>query len=194
MVGSKRRRRRRFAPGRVLALLGLLLAAVAVHQALYMLYPYPYRAAVAAAAADNGLDPRLVLAVMRVESRFDPDAVSHDGAVGLMQLTPSTAAWVAGQRRQRTPFREIDLRDPAYNIAAGGWYLAYLRGSFGGRIIPAIAAYNAGRTPVDNWLKTGRWDASHAGAFAIPFPETRVFVQRVLGAYQMYRLLYPNAG
>lgn len=188
------RRRRWVATWRLLVPLFAILAAFLSHQAVYALYPFPYRATVLAVAADNHLDPRVVLAVMRVESKFDPNAVSRDGALGLMQLTPSTAAWVAAQRRLDGPFEVTRLRDPAYNIAAGAWYLAYLRGTFDGRLIPAVAAYNAGRTPVLSWLTTGRWDATNAGAFAIPFPETRVFVQRVVGTYEMYRLLYPRLG
>lgn len=196
MGGSQgvNRRRRWVAPWRLLIPALLALTVLVGHHVLYALYPCPYRPQVLAAAAANGLDPRIVLAVMRVESKFNPDAVSRDGAVGLMQLTPSTAAWVARQRGLRTAFSPSDLRDPDYNIASGTWYLAYLREAFGGRIIPAIAAYNAGRTPVEAWLATGRWNATHAGAFTIPFPETRLFVQRVLGAYEIYRLLYPGLG
>jgi soluble lytic murein transglycosylase len=188
------RRRRRWIPGRTLGLLALLGLAVLAYRAAYALYPCPYRGLVVAAARADGLDPRLVYAVMRVESRFDPNAVSRDGAVGLMQLTPGTAAWVAGRRGAARPVSPQLLRDPAFNIAAGSWYLAYLCASFGGRLPPAVAAYNAGRTPVADWLHAGLWDATLGGAAAIPFPETRVFVQRVLGAYAVYRLLYPAMG
>jgi len=169
----------------------LILGALGAHRAAYALYPFPYRSQVLAAAAQSGLDPRLLLAVMRVESHFQPDAVSRAGAVGLMQLTVPTAIWVAGQRGLPAGAAPGRLRDPAYNLAAGAWYLAYLRGSFGGRLVPAVAAYNAGRTPVQAWLQAGAWNATLAGAAAIPYPETRLFVERVLTAYGIYRLLYP---
>ena len=189
-------RGRRFRPGRaaprLLALLaGLALLYAAWHGA-YALYPFPYRAAVQGAAAAGGIDPRLVLALMRVESKFGAQAVSRDGAIGLMQVTPPTGAWIAAQRGGA--FSPGALRDPAYNIAAGTWYLAYLRGTFDGRITPAIAAYNAGARPVQAWIASGAWDATLSGASSIPYPETRLFVQRVLGTYAVYRLLYPGRG
>ena len=169
----------------------LLLALGLAYRGVYALYGLPYRPEVLGAAASNGVNPLLLVSVMRVESKFDPTAVSRDGAIGLLQLTPATAAWVAGQRGSPVPFRGGDLYDPAYNIAAGAWYLAHLAQAFGGRWAPAVAAYSAGPTPVALWLRTGTWDGSRADADAIPFPETRLFVQRVLGAYAIYRVLYP---
>lgn len=160
---------------------------------LYALYPFPYRGAVLAAARADGVDPRLLLAVMRTESRFQPRAVSRAGAIGLMQLTPETAAWVAERRRLPGPFRPTDLYRPSYNIAAGSWYLAHLQAAFAGRAAAAVAAYNAGGTPVATWLGSGLWDGSLGTADVIPYPETRLFVARVLGAYAVYRLLYPGA-
>jgi soluble lytic murein transglycosylase len=182
-------------PGRLAALAAALVFVLGVHWAAYALFPFAYRAPVEAAAAETGLDPRLLLAVMRVESHFRTGAVSPAGAVGLMQITPATGAWIAGQRQQGgPPFAPALLRQPAYNVAAGAWYLAYLQNAFGGRLPPAVAAYNAGRSPVAAWLRSGVWDATPGGAEEIPFPETRLFVQRVLGTYAVYRLLYPGAG
>lgn len=169
----------------VICLGGFLLGA-------YVLFPFPYRPQVVAAAGRNGLDPRLVLAVVRAESGFRPDAVSDEGAVGLMQLTPSTAAWVAGQRRLGATVTPADLRDPAYNLASGAWYLAWLLRQFGGRLPVAVAAYNAGPTTVRGWLDAGRWNGRRSDADAIPYPETRGFVRRVLGGYAVYRTLYPR--
>lgn len=167
----------------------LVLAAWLSRHAAYALYPYPYTAVVRANARAAGLDPLLVLAVMRTESRFRPDVVSSEGAVGLMQVTPSTANWIADQGRwpAATPNR---LPEPAYNIALGAWYLGHLRRYFGGRLVPAIAAYNAGPGPVTDWLDSHTWDGLLDSAQRIPFPETRRFVQRVSGAYAVYRLLY----
>lgn len=169
-----------------------MAAVVGAHRGVYALYPAPYLAEVAAAAQANGVQPLLLLAVMRTESRFRASAVSAKGATGLLQLTPATGAWVAQRRGLPGPFRRSDLLDPGYNIGSGAWYFAYLRRLFGGRLPPAVAAYNAGPTPVAEWLKTGTWNGTGAGADAIPFPETRVFVQRVLASYAVYRLLYPG--
>ncbi len=170
-----------------------MLLAGGVWRAAYALYPYPYQGVVRAAAASHGLDPRLLLAVMRSESRFRPDVVSRAGAVGLMQVTPETAAWIA-HRRGPVVAGAAPLTDPAYNIATGAWYLAYLRQRFPGRMPAALAAYNAGLTPVEAWLRRGVWDGTAAGAHTIPYAETRVFVQRVLASYAMYRLLYRHPG
>jgi soluble lytic murein transglycosylase len=179
---------------RLLGVLGALaLLFLGARAAAYAAFPFPYRPAVLRAAAESGLDPRLVLAVMRVESRFRPDAVSPAGAVGLMQVTPPTGAWIAGQRGE-AGFSPALLRRPEYNVAAGSWYLAHLIRTFGGRLPPAVAAYNAGTGAVEGWLQSGRWDASAAGASAIPYPETRLFVQRVLATYGIYRALYPGVG
>lgn len=187
-------RRRRWRPWRPLVLLVTILALVVAYQAVYALYPVPYRAEVLAAAQGSRVDPLLLVSVMRTESKFDPYAVSRDGAIGLLQLTPATAAWVAGQRGLAGPFSARSLYDPGYNIASGAWYLAYLQKGFGGRWAPTVAAYNAGRTPVVSWLQSGIWNGTRADADAIPFPETRLFVQRVLAAYSIYRLLYPGLG
>lgn len=167
----------------------LVLAVVAARGAAYRLYPDPYPAEVRAASAASGLDRRLLLAVIRTESGFRPGARSADGAIGLMQLTPATAAWIAGWTGLPPPSAQL-LADPGYNVRAGAWYLARLRRAFGGRLAPAVAAYNAGPRRVAGWLASGTWDGTAAGSGAIPFPETRRFLQRVLGAYAVYRVLY----
>ncbi len=194
MTAEGRRRRRRWHPRRLLTLLLLVTGIICTYRLVYALYPYPYRAEVAAASSSTGVQPLLLLAVMRTESRFRSGAVSAKGAIGLLQLTPATAAWVARQRGLRTAFGRSDLLDPAYNISAGAWYLGYLLRLFGGRLPPAVAAYNAGPTPVTEWLRGGTWNGTGAEAEAIPFPETRLFVRRVLGAYAVYGRLYPGVG
>lgn len=174
------------------AALVLAAAAWAADWAAYRAYPFPYRQVLGASAGETGVPPLLVLAVMRTESRFRPGAVSDRGAVGLLQLTPATAAWVATQRWPDGPFRESDLLDPGYNIGAGSWYLGYLLRLYGGHVPAAIAAYNAGPARVSQWLGGGVWDGTAARSLEIPYPETRLFVQRVLATYAVYRLLYPH--
>ncbi len=175
---------RRFTPWVLLA-----LALLAVRWTAYALFPYPYPAAVQAASRRAGVDPLLLLAVMRTESGFRVEAHSRAGAVGVMQLTPPTAGWMAARLHLPPPTR-ARLVDPWYNIALGASYLSALRRGFGGRLVPALAAYNAGPAPVSAWLRAGVWDGRLATADRIPFPETRRFVQRVLGTYGVYQLLY----
>ena len=117
---------------------------------------------IADAARRFSLDPRLVHAVVRAESAYDPDALSHKGAVGLMQLMPGTA--------QR--YGVADSRDPAQNLDGGVRYLRDLLQQFR-TVNLALAAYNAGENAV----------ISH-GNTVPPFPETRTYVQRVLQYYR----------
>ena len=94
-------------------------------------------------AEQYDLDPYLVAAVARTESGWDPEAVSHAGAVGLMQLMPDTAAWITGLESWQGG-DDPDLTDPEDSLELGACYLAYLVKYFGGDIRLALAAYNAG--------------------------------------------------
>ncbi len=179
--------RRGWPAGRPALVLVLAMAAAA---SLYGAHPLRYRPDLWRAAAQHGFDPLFLAAVVKVESGFDPLATSGEGARGLMQVMPETARWVAGRMGWQS-FHEDSLYDPAVSLAVGSWYLAHLRDrEFGGRLAPAVAAYNAGRDPVHLWLREGRWDGTVAGADAIPFPETRSFVRRVSRVYRVYRFLY----
>lgn len=104
------------------------------------------------AARDNGLREDLVYGVIWVESRFNPEAVSPVGARGLMQLMPKTAAYLA--ELIGWPGR-ADEFDPEFNIAAGSYYIARLIAQFGGDEELALAAYNAGPTNVNRWMRGG---------------------------------------
>jgi soluble lytic murein transglycosylase len=141
---------------------------------LRILYPVDELDRVRAHAEAAGLDPALVCAVVRAESRFRADAVSPRGAVGLMQIMPDTAAWIAG----RLDVGEFDIRDPETNLRFGTWYLRYLIGRFGSLDL-ALAAYNAGPTRVAGWVAEG----------ATPYPETAAYVTRVLSAVPVYRFI-----
>ncbi|HEV3071407.1 MAG TPA: lytic transglycosylase domain-containing protein [Solirubrobacteraceae bacterium] len=138
-------------------------------------------------AAAKQLDPALIAAVIYAESKFEP-RTSSAGALGLMQILPETADFIAG-KSGGVRFTTSDLATPAINLAYGSWYLRYLLNHYNGRELPAIAAYNAGLANVDRWL------ARAGGSLAagdIPFPETQAYVQRVIQAQHEYRASYPR--
>lgn len=169
----------------------LALMAGLVRTALFALYPFPFRATIETQAAQAGVDPLLVVAVMRSESKFDVHSVSPRGALGLMQVEPATGSWIAGQLGDRD-FNPQRLFEPRVNIAYGTWYLGLLKRQFAGRTPAAVAAYNAGIGRVQGWLASGRWSGSTADLRRIPYPETRNFVSRVLSDWRVYQLLYQS--
>ncbi len=139
---------------------------------------------VAAAPPDDGVAPAVILALIRQESSFDPDAVSPSGARGLMQLMPGTAAQVARGLGARVSLTALTA-DPARNIRLGAAYFGQLLDRFGGSLPLAVAAYNAGPRRVDQWLAVNGDPRGHPRRMIdwierIPYPETRNYVQRVL--------------
>ena len=152
------------------------------------IYPYDYRSYIETSAESRRTDPFLVAAVIKHESKFEPRARSDGGARGLMQLMPATAEWIARQLGE--PFTEEYLYDPALNIRYGVWYLAELEREFGGNDILALAAYNAGRGNVRDWMERFHWTEQFDEIEAIPYPETRFYVRRVLEDREQYKRLY----
>lgn len=130
------------------------------------------------------VDPYLVAAVIREESAFDPKAISKSGALGLMQLMPFTAEWVAAQVGLKT-FRQELLMDQATNIQLGAWYLHHLVQRFEGNVVLAVAGYNAGPEAVSRWAEEGVGDLDEF-IESIPFNETRYFTKRVVRSYNEY--------
>jgi soluble lytic murein transglycosylase len=120
--------------------------------------------------------------VIETESKFNPTAVSGAGAVGLMQLTPSTARGIA-QYTGGSRFRVSDLTNPDINMRYGAWYLGHLLTRYHGNEQLALAAYNAGEDNVD------RWQREHVG---IQFEETRDYVNKVERLKKIYRRTYAS--
>lgn len=175
-------------PGPVRPGLFLLLGLLVLLAAAYAAYPLPLRGLIEREAAACGVDPLLLAAVIRRESGFETRAVSDRGARGLMQVMPATGAWVAREMGLGR-FHPDLLFDPAYNVRVGCWYLAYLLRRFEGDPVAALAAYNGGEGTVGTWMAAGDWHPSR-GIADIPFPETRLFVGRVLQDYRIYDVLY----
>jgi len=139
-------------------------------------------------AAAKHLDPSLIAAVIYAETKFEA-RTSSAGALGLMQILPETAhfiAHVSGGVR----FTTSDLATPSINIAYGSWYLRYLLDHYRGDEMLAVAAYNAGFANVDEWVAKARAQNRRVGLTDIPFPETQAYVQRVMWAQAEYRARY----
>jgi len=167
-------------------LLTVLVAAVAGVAAWFLLatpdfvqrerYPLRYEAIVKGHARNYRLDPALLAAVIYAESKFHANAKSSSGAIGLMQLLPSTADGIA-LHTGGTNFHRSDLYNPEINVRYGAWYLRHLLDKYDDERA-ALAAYNAGQNNVDRWLADGE---------GIRFSETRAYVDRVEDLKGIYR-------
>ena len=129
-------------------------------------------------AEEEHISPSLLEAVILTESKFDEKAVSHVGAVGMMQLMPDTAQWIS----EESGLPADNLASPDQNIPLGAWYLNYLLKKYHNNEVFALAAYNAGRGNVDEWIERNKWPEGFTDVEKIPFPETREFVKSVVTA------------
>jgi soluble lytic murein transglycosylase len=139
-------------------------------------------------ARDKELDAALIAAVIYEESRFR-DRTSPKGAKGLMQITPETAEFIAS-KSGGTRFELRDLGTPQINIQYGSWYLRYLSNRYQGNLDLAVAAYNAGPTKVDGWVRAAGGPDSFEVNQDIPFKETRDYVNGVSEHRKQYRERY----
>ncbi len=152
-------------------------------------YPQPHHEEIMKWSDEYGVDPNLVFAIVRAESKFEPRAVSSKGALGLMQIMPDTGLWIAGQLGNKNFQTEI-LFEPEINIRYGCWYLADLCREFKGNLPLVIAAYNAGRGRVQTWQNEGVWSGELAEAENIPYYETRNYLNIVWNNYKAYQNIY----
>jgi len=141
-------------------------------------------------AAEKHLDPALIAAVIYAETKFDP-RTSSAGALGLMQILPATADFIA-RRSGGARFTTADLATPEINVAYGSWYLRYLLDRYGGDELEALAAYNGGLANVDGWVARARARGRGLALADIPFGETRAYVRRVMTVQLEYRAAYPR--
>jgi soluble lytic murein transglycosylase len=168
-------------------LVGVLVAPLFQKAIRELTLPLQHADIIRQQAAEKHLDPALIAGVIYAETKFDA-RTSPAGALGLMQIEPQTAEFLA-HRSGATTFTIEDLGTPQVNIAYGSYYLRYLIDHYGGNVTLALAAYNAGQTNVDRWVR-----ASGQGLTVeqIPFGETRAYVSRVLWAQSQYRHTYAS--
>ncbi len=207
MYTSSRRSRGGRAPGttaggarrlfRTVMTLALLLALIAVvvsrvqHASPGSGLPLSDAAVIREQAAEKHLDPALIAGVIYAETKFEP-RTSSAGALGLMQILPSTAHYIA-HLSGGVLFTTGDLATPKINVAYGSWYLRYLLDHYEGNEMLAVAAYNGGLANVDGWVAKAREEGRTLTVAEIPFPETRAYIERVLRAQTEYRAVYSRA-
>jgi soluble lytic murein transglycosylase len=155
-----------------------------------MAYPLAYRETVSVIAAQNRISEPLVYSIMRAESNYLPTAVSPAGAMGLMQLMPSTAAVILPAGAFKGTGKKEILMDPQINIKCGVRHLKDILDSFNGDIVLAVAAYNAGSGNVNRWMKRLAGLPPELFIENIPYPETREYVKKVLAVSEIYKRVY----
>jgi soluble lytic murein transglycosylase len=153
-----------------------------------VLYPTPYWAQIKKYSRARGLDPYMVASLIRQESGFRPDAISHSNAYGLMQLLPSVGRAMARKAGLRH-FTTRDLLNPIININLGTLYLKQLMNEFNGNAEYAFAAYNAGDYRVTAWQKIGTYHSMAEFVESIPFTQTHEYVESIVRNEHMYRVI-----
>ncbi|PHV71452.1 lytic transglycosylase [Sporanaerobium hydrogeniformans] len=161
--------------------LGLLLP--------FVIYPRPYKQQVLNYSELYGVDPAIVYAIIKAESRYDTDAISRSGAKGLMQIMDKTGEWVA-QEIGLVDYANDRLFKPDVNIQIGCWYIAKLLKQYDGDLELALAAYNAGSGHVARWRSNLAYSLDGKHLHTIPFKETEKYINKVKRYYTFYKCLY----
>jgi soluble lytic murein transglycosylase len=154
-----------------------------------LVFPRPYWAELESDAKEHGLDPFLVAALIRQESEFNPEAVSRANAYGLMQLLPSVGKSLAKQEGEKH-FATNELLNPTENLKLGTLDLRKSLDRYNGQVEYALAAYNAGDSPVHQWMTRGDYKDVAEWVESIPYTETRDYVQGILRNREVYRAVY----
>ena len=149
-------------------------------------YPIKYKDEIIKYSSKNDVNPALVAAVINVESSYKENRVSSKGAVGLMQIMPTTAEWIADKLDYN--YNEIDLFDPKINIEFGSFYLGYLNRYFQNEDL-SICAYNAGMGNVKKWMEDQNY-YQKGELIEIPFKETKTYLSKVILNLRYYKNKY----
>ena len=173
----------------------IILVTVAVIAVRYIskqtklaLYPIHYQALVERYGEEYDIPLDLLYGVIRSQSSFDPDARSHAGALGLMQIMPNTCEWIGWRLGENVEHER--MRDPAWNIRYGCYLLSYYYGKYEDWDL-VLCAYNAGDGNVDKWLADPTL-SQDGRLMEIPFGETKRYLGRVKEAAREYAELYPE--
>ncbi|MBN2184594.1 MAG: lytic transglycosylase domain-containing protein [Candidatus Krumholzibacteriota bacterium] len=184
-----------YAYSRSLGMVGLSMDILCGHDLVFhgenqsgmLRFPVPYGSIVSEEMHKRDIPFELVYGVIREESRFDRNAVSASGAVGLMQIMPSTGEWIGNKLKVDEVSKE-GMFDPELNIQMGAWYLRFLLDRTEGSVVGALASYNAGYSRMAEWKKSFEPSKNPLIALElIGIEETRNYVKRVLGSMSVYR-------
>ena len=171
----------------IIAIIIALVVGVLIErdEVLKTAYPTKYEEHVFKYSKEYNIDPYLVFSIIKAESKFDPDAISHKDAKGLMQISPITQTWA----QKELKLKDVDIYDPSTNIKIGCWYLNRLYIEFKDTNL-VIAAYNGGSGNVSKWLKNKKYSENGNELHIIPFEETANYVEKVKKNYKTYKKLY----
>ncbi len=169
-----------------LALLVVMLAFF-LHCFYNYFYPMTYSEEIKALGDEYKIESALIASVANAESGFDEKAVSSKGAMGVMQLMPSTAKWLS--QKLGVEFSEEKLLEGEYSLTLGAYYLAYLMEVFENKEL-ALCAYNAGPSKVHNWLEDKACSSDGKTLDKIPYKETENYLNKVMKNYRYYSKKY----
>ena len=174
----------------VLAVIGCFAVHAGVQHFYRQNYPVHYRDTILKYAAEYEVDPLFILAVMKTESDFNPNAVSEADARGLMQIAETTFDWIKDKLNDETSVFS-DMYTHEINIRYGTFFLHYLYQEFESLEL-AAAAYHAGRGAVNDWLTDSTLSSDGETLHKIPSSVTAHYVNKVMNAYDKYCSIYPD--
>ncbi|MBQ4515281.1 MAG: lytic transglycosylase domain-containing protein [Clostridia bacterium] len=172
-------------------LIVLLVIILAFNICIHLLrgfFPAKYVDEIKKYSEEYSVDPYLVMAVIKAESNYQKEAISNKDAGGLMQITPSTAKWIA-EKIKISDFKDEDVYKPEINIKLGCYYLSYLYDMYADTKC-MLAAYNAGHGTVDKWLCDTNYSTDGKTLEKIPYKETEQYINKVNSYTKIYRILY----
>lgn len=169
----------------------VVIAVIVDKQMIKRLYKKEYSEFVSKYANRYNVDENLIYAIIKAESNFNPNAVSHQNAMGLMQLMYATAEDLAN--KSQIKLTEENILEPDINISLGTQYISDLLNKYD-CIEVALSAYNAGSGNVDKWIKNGVIQADGSDIENIPFKETNTYVRKIMRDYKIYNGLDEKNG
>lgn len=172
----------------ILLLIVIILVVVGYNK-LDLLFPFKHFETVKNYSEQYDIDPLLTMALIKTESKFKQDALSHKSAKGLMQITDNTGEWCADKMGIKD-FNPDMLYDVETNIKIGTFYFDHLLDKYNGELSSTVAAYNAGMGNVDKWLKDSKYSADGKILDRTPFSETTAYINKIKFNYKMYKLIY----